>query len=186
MDDVAGIVQSIQIATTLNKRVGQLVGKRTYDNADALSFDLGELRQLYPEVWAHLDDARAELARRGIDVPRYDELRSSYEANAGGVLDVQLAPTSRVEKAAATNVEGHQKALEACYVLRAAVPGMSSFDWDNLARKDEELATSVSLGPARWKRMLVGALAALALIAAIAIALLLLADASSTPQPKHH
>ena len=175
MEDVSGIVRSIQIATTLNERVGRLVRARTYKDGDALSFDLGELRQLYPEVWANLDHARAELARRGIEVPKYDALRSSNAANAGGVVDVSLQPSAHVAKAAATNVEGHQLAVEACYALRVAVPGMTWVDWDNLARKEaQELAAIGSLGPPQWQRAIGSALAALFTIAMIVLAVLLL------------
>jgi hypothetical protein len=166
VEDLAPIIRSIQIASTLNERVGRLAAPRTYESKEALSFDLAQLRQLYPEVWANLDHARAELGQRGIEVPSYDQLRASPAANAGGVLDVQLQPTARVEKSAAVNVEGVQKALQACDALRAAVPGMTWIDWDNLARKEAaELAQSIgSLGPPRWQGMVGTAIAVLFLV----------------------
>jgi hypothetical protein len=149
-EDVAEIVRSIQIATTVNERVAQLVRPRTYENGDAMSFHLGELRQLFPEVWANLDHAREALAKRGIDVAKYDALRAA--SGGDGIVGVRLEPSARVSKSAALDIEGHNRATEAIYALRAAVPGMTWVDWDNLAKRQaDELAAVGSLsGPPPW------------------------------------
>lgn len=149
-EDVADIVRSIQIATTVNERVGQLVRPRTYENGDAMSFHLGELRSLFPEVWANLDHAREALVKRGIDVGNYDALRAA--SGGDGIVGVALQPSAHVAKSAALDAAGHQRATEAIYALRAVVPGMTWVDWDNLAKRQaDELAAVGSLsGPPRW------------------------------------
>lgn len=158
------MVRSIRVAAALNERVGELVRPKQYDSDEELGNVLGELRQLYPEVWSHLDDARAALARRGIVVDAYEVLRVSPEARSGGVLDVELTGSRGMgdwTKEAQLNVAGHEAAKRACRVLGAAVPGV---DWAALDRADaEQIAAAGSLTMARWKvvvfTVIIGALA---------------------------
>ncbi len=165
--DNTATVRSIRVAAALNERLGDLLRKTNYASDEELANALGEARQLYPEIWSHLDDARRALARRGITVLAYDELRSSTAAQQGGVLDVEV--TDRT-KTAWMNAEGHATAAFACNQLRAALPEV---DWQALEAADAAaLAAGASLGPSRATKIvfyiLAGALALLGIALLIA------------------
>ena len=90
-DDLAPAVRSIRIATTLIEQFGELLGRRSFLDAEDIGPLLGEARQLYPEIWSHLDDARAVLAERGINIVNYDTLRATEPLGSPGVLEVAAA-----------------------------------------------------------------------------------------------
>ena len=156
---MSGVVRSIRVGAALNDRFGELLRKKRYLSDEDLSSTLGEVRQLYPEIWSNLDDARNALAGRGIAVDAYDALRSSAAARSGGVLDVEvteqtLASAALVgggSKTAYFNGPGHAAAKQACDALRATLPDV---DWEALDRAEAaEIAQFGSLGPPRWKKV---------------------------------
>lgn len=138
MTDTARIVQSLRVAKTLAERLYGLTRPAEL-GPEAMSHRLGELRQLYPQVWSLLDDARTQLAALGKDVSHYDALRAKPAATAGGILDVQLGIDS--SKRAAVNAEGVGLATEGVYVLRALLP---EIDWMGL--EDAEAAELANIG----------------------------------------
>jgi hypothetical protein len=166
-DDVSSIIRSIRVATALNERVGVLMQGGEFDR-EVLANRLGELRQLYPEVWSHLDDAREQLVARGSDVAHYDALRARPATHAGGVLQVHVADFGDDgPNSAQLNHEGHALATEAIYVLRAALPQV---DWMGLEEAERrELEAIGSLGPAAWKKAVFGLIAVVLVGGAIAI-----------------
>jgi len=143
-DELAGVVQSIRVASALNERVGKLAQPRHYERADEMANAIGELEQLYPEVWSHLDVARAALAERGITVAAYDELRASTRTT--GLLEVDTLQQGLMGRTATVDPTGHAAAVEACNLLKGALP---QIDWVALDRVDDQLA-HVRLGPPRW------------------------------------
>ncbi len=167
--DFSSAVASIRTAQALNERLAVLIKSETTTNDEAFSNKLGEARQLYPNIWSHLDQARNELAQRGMPVERYDAIRADPSIDKGAVLDVEVANDAftipgRAEKTAYLNSRGHALAQQACTVLRSSLP---TVDWDALERADaEQLAAFGSLGPPLWKKVVFYGLAgAVALIA---------------------
>src|SRR5437763_10131625 len=71
---------------TAVKQQGALLG--VSGNQDELSLRIGEAQQIYPEIWRHLDDARAGFAGRGIAVASYDAIRASEGQGLGASVDV--------------------------------------------------------------------------------------------------
>jgi hypothetical protein len=119
---------------------------------------IGESNQLYPEIWRHLDEARADIAGR-YDTARYDALRATVLAEMGitaiGYQEVDwttkygavLATTHR--KVASFDIEGYRRAQDACKALMAAMPHV---DWNELARQDVRvIAEAGSLQSAKYK-----------------------------------
>jgi hypothetical protein len=162
--DLSGAIRSIRIAVTLNERFGVIAQPKTYHSGEQLSDMLSEARQLYPEIWRHLDDARKALAQRGNVVAAYDELRGSDAARAPAILDVEakdsaqdrliLPITGGVVKTARLNLAGHAAATEACNALRRALPDV---DWQALDRAEaQEIEAIGSLRPGRWKAIMFG------------------------------
>lgn len=175
--EATSVVQSIRVGAALNEQFGALLRRRIYNDPERLASLLGEARQLYPEIWSNLDDARKALVERGIPTDAYDALRASSAARKGGVLDVQVteqtlaqaALRTSYEKTAYLNAEGHAAATEACNALRAALPHV---DWEALDRAEaEELAAFGSLGPSRGKKLAFYTLMVIA--AAVALVLLI-------------
>lgn len=167
--DFSRAIRSIRIAAALNEQYRVLAQPKNYRDRDELSRVLGEARQLYPEIWANLDDARNALAQRGIDVTGYDALRAHDATRAGGVLDVMAVDKGReradmmfsggVVKSAEMNTQGHRLATEAGHVLQRALPNV---DWDALDRAEaDEIAAAGSLRPARWKAVVLGLIGAI-------------------------
>ena len=81
------------------------------------------IHDTYPHIWQHLDRARDELAKRGANTQRYDELRPSAKrapTNAEGSID----------KAA---LDGVRRAIED---LKLAVPGA---DWKAIHSRTQGL-----------------------------------------------
>ena len=167
--DFTAAVSSIRTAQALNERFGVLIRPSNTHDDEKFSSTLGEARQLYPNIWSHLDQARNDLAQRGIPVERYDALRADRAVDQGAVLDVEVEQDAftipgRAEKTAYLNSRGHALAQQACTVLRASLP---TVDWDALERADaDQLAAFGSLGPPLWKKVVFYGLAgAVALIA---------------------
>jgi hypothetical protein len=171
-DDLDDVVRPLRVAIALNQRVGELMRVESFiPGSDAFANRLGELGQIYPEVWANLDGARARLARRGITIEAFDALRASAAARSPAVLDVETTGNRLAgrEQSVTLNTPGHAAATKACDLLRAALP---SVDWDALDRADAELlAAAGSLGPAPWKK--VAFYAAMGILAALALAMYL-------------
>jgi hypothetical protein len=156
------VVRSIRIATTLNERFGAILRQAASPQTVAeLELQIGEAQQLYPEIWRHLDEARAALGQRGIGVPAYDALRTTEQPGQLAVHDIEASeginPLSLAfgqlqyvqTKTATFNQEGHDKARQACDALMQAMPDI---DWRAIARaEDEEIAAMGSLTSARWR-----------------------------------
>ncbi len=156
-------VRSIRVAYNLAERFKALV--RMGGSVADLELRIGEAQQIYPEIWRHLDEARAALLAQGRDVAAFDELRHK-ELVALGVTDVD----SRTEinyaalmvgrlqytqvKSATFNVTGYSRAVAACKALQGVMPEV---DFAALARaEDQEIAKAGSLrsgtyvGMAKW------------------------------------
>ncbi len=162
MSDTQRIVQALRAAKTLAERAYEMTRPAEL-GMEAMSHRLSELRQLYPQIWSLLDDARRELAALGKDVSHYDALRAKPAASAGGVLDVQLGLDS--SKRAAVNAEGVALATEGVYVLRALLP---EIDWMGLEDAEAaELANIGSLAKPVSKVFLIGVIGVLAAIGVV-------------------
>ncbi len=107
----------------------------------------------FPEIWRNLDRARQVLARRGINVTGYDELRPHVRTRlATGGDD---ADAVRVDPAALDD------ARRATDELKLAVPGA---DWAAIERRTTGLVRAPLLRRRR-NRMIVGALLAVSTLA---------------------
>src|SRR2546423_7627341 len=107
------------------KQQGALVGFG--GNQDDLSLRIGEAQQLYPEIWRHLDDARAAFAKRGVDVTAYDALRAQEGQGIGADVDVKHSvrgvgqhAIQEQTKSANFNAAGLGRARKACDALMQA------------------------------------------------------------------
>jgi hypothetical protein len=170
--DFSHAVRSIRMAAALNERYGAVIRSRTYRDALELSNVVGEACQLYPEIWTLLDDARRELAGRGVDTSAYDAVRASPAARAPAVLDMTearwtgfAAHITGGERTATLNGGGHQAAIQACALLRAAMP---QIDWEGLERAEAAALGNIDLGPPLWKKAVFYTIAGV--VAALAIA----------------
>lgn len=146
--DVA--VRSIRIASTLTDRFAAIIKETAMTIAPReVENRVGEAQQLYPEIWRHLDDARKELASRGVATSYYDSLRAGSGHNA--ILDIQTAfdPESLMSfKSATFNEDGLARMRTACDAMMRAMPDV---DWKSLARADEATLAQVgSLKPSFW------------------------------------
>lgn len=156
------IVQSLRVAKTLAERAYGLTRPGEL-GPEAMSHRLSELRQLYPQIWSLLDDARTQLAALGKDVSHYDAIRAKPAASAGGVLDVRLGIDS--SKSAAVNGEGVALATEGVYVLRALLP---EIDWMGIEDAEAaELAAIGSLAKPVSKVFVIGVIGLLAAIGVV-------------------
>lgn len=175
-------VRSIRIATTLNERFGAILREaNAHQTVAEFELKIGEAQQIYPEIWRHLDEARAALQTRGIQVGRYDALRATEQPGQQAVDDIEhseginplaiaFGTLQYVETKTATfNAEGHAKAREACTALMQAMPDI---DWRALERAEEaEIAAMGSLASSKWRNLVVIG----AIVLAVIIALRLLA-----------
>jgi hypothetical protein len=158
MTNADSAVRSIRIAATLVDRFGAIV--RESESATLSVIDpsqaevrIGEAQQLYPEIWRHLDDARAELAKRGVATIPYDSIRGGERGQA--ITNIQTPSVGNVElmdlvsfKAATFNADGHKKAVAACDALMKAMPEV---DWKKLAQEEAAtIAAAGSLKPSIW------------------------------------
>jgi hypothetical protein len=176
--NVDPVVRSIRIASTLNDRFGTIV-REANNNQTVAEFELkiGEAQQIYPEIWRHLDEARAALGTRNIAVAKYDAIRATERPgqlavdnieHSEGVNPLALAfgGALHVEfKTASFNREGHTKARAACNALMEAMPEV---DWRELARAEEaEIAAVGSLDSAKWRQLVIVGAIVLAVIVAL-------------------
>src|SRR5688572_20670424 len=87
---IDAVVRSIRIATRLNERFGAILREAaTEHKAAAIELKIGEAQQIYPEIWRHLDEARAALGARGTAVRTYDELRATERPGQQAVDDIE-------------------------------------------------------------------------------------------------
>jgi hypothetical protein len=136
-------VRSVRVALALCDRVADLQkGSTTVrarkqhgalfgvsGNQDELSQRIGEVQQIYPEIWQHLDDARAAFAARGVSVAAYDELRAAEGMALGAAVEVAYQKhgvgsyaVEETVKTANFNREGLARARDAAAGLVGANP----------------------------------------------------------------
>src|SRR5262249_13523522 len=123
------------------KQKGGLFGIKGDD--EGLSMRIGEAQQIYPEIWRHLDEARAAFAARGVALSAFDQGRAAEGILGIGanvdVVDVQhgFGPHAILEstKTANFNVTGHARARAACDALMRATPNI---DWAGIAKAETE------------------------------------------------
>jgi hypothetical protein len=182
LKNVDPVVRSIRIAAALNERFGAILREAASDQKVAeFELKIGEAQQIYPEIWRHLDEARAALGQRGIVVEPYDALRATERPGQLAVDDIEhsegINPLALVfgqlhyfeTKTATFNREGHARAREACDALVRAMPEV---DWRALVLEEEAaIAAMGSLSSAKWRRVAVIA----AVIVAMYVAFRLLA-----------
>jgi len=145
---------------TASKQQGALFG--ISGNEGDLSLRIGEAQQLYPEIWRHLDDARAVFAKRAgvldAGLADYDRLRADEGQGLGAAVEVshQVRGAGRhavesTTKAANFNTAGLQRARDACQALVRATP---QIDWAAVARAEEDPAIAAFARSAKSKRWL--------------------------------
>jgi len=158
------IVRSIRIATTLNERFRAILKEADAPQTVAeFELKIGEAQQLYPEIWRHLDEARAALGQRGVGAPDYDALRATEHPGQLAVGDIEssegINPLALAvgqlqyvqTKTATFNHAGQVKAQHACAALMQAMP---EIDWPALARaEDAEIAAMGSLSSSKWRQL---------------------------------
>lgn len=153
-DDPA--IRSLRVAVALCERLGELlqgpdkVKSVKQNNAlfgvagndEALSMRIGEVQQIYPEIWRHLDDARNSFAGRGADVAKYDEIRAAEGMALGAAPDLERTDygfgqygSAEVVKSANFNRAGHARAQQAARALMIATP---QIDWQAIAKAEAE------------------------------------------------
>jgi hypothetical protein len=171
-------VRSIRVASTLNDRFGAILREvPKLEKVSEIELRIGEAQQIYPEIWRHLDEARAELVRRGHRVDDYDAVRATEHPGQQAVRDIESASIvnpvalafGSLEvvdfKTAKFNAEGHAKARDACNALMQAMPDV---DWRALAQQeDAQIAEMGSLAAAKWRNVAIAAVVVLGLIIAL-------------------
>ena len=158
-------VRSVRIATALHDRFRAVMSARTTQagGMGELELRIGEAQQIYPEIWSHLDEARATLAGRGVDTSAYDAVRTTEPKGSIGVtrVDVEgyattftgdlLGVHDEQVKSAQFNLEGYRRASQGIQALMAAQPEV---DWRALERAENaEIAAAGSLGPVSPKSL---------------------------------
>src|SRR5215470_6037588 len=103
----------------------------------------------FPEIWRNLDRARQVLARRGINVTGYDELRPHVRTRLASPTSEDVV---RVDPAALDD------ARRATDELKLAVPGA---DWASIERRTSGLVHDALIEPPRNRLVLGGVVAAL-------------------------
>ena len=122
------------------KQHGRLVGVGGFQ--EDFSLRLGEVQQIYPEIWRHLDEARATFAGRGVDVSAFDRIREQEGLALGANPDMvrQSHGSARygydeTVKSANFNKEGYARAVKAYQALMAATPDIP---WAAIAKAEDE------------------------------------------------
>jgi hypothetical protein len=185
-------VQSIRVAGALADRFRDILTGPRFLNETVSEFEvrIGEAQQIYPEIWRHLDEARAALVAAGVDTSAFDDLRRGELAQLG-VTDIDSSTAidfislfagqlnyAQV-KTAAFNVKGYKRAVAACNALMAAMPEV---DWAGLARKDaQEIAAAGSLHANKWLGIIKW-LAIAGVVAAVAYGIFKLATRGGDPE----
>jgi hypothetical protein len=101
----------------------------------------------FPEIWRSLDRARAELARRGINVTGYDELRPHVRSRLATASDDNDASAVQIDPAALDD------ARRATAELKLAVPGA---DWAAIDRRTTGLVAAPLVHRRRNRLVLAG------------------------------
>lgn len=148
-DDPA--VQSVRVALALCDRFTELMKGPTTVRAakqrgalvgvagdqEGLSMRIGEAQQIYPEIWQHLDTARATLAKRGVDVAAFDRIREAEGQALGANVGLETHSygygsrgVDQQVKTAGFNAQGVGRARQACKALMDATPDI---DWKAIA-----------------------------------------------------
>ena len=170
-------VRSIRIAATLNDRFRTIMNAPVTPTGGMaqLELSIGEAQQIYPEIWTHLDEARATLAGRGVDTTRFDTVRALEPKGSLGVSRVDLTGVStslttaalgiadEQIKSAQFNLDGHRRANLAIEALQSAMPEV---DWKGLERAEaaDAAKAAASLSPLgssstmKWLAVAAGAL----------------------------
>lgn len=99
----------------------------------------------FPEIWRTLDRARHVLARRGVNVTGYDELRARVRTHLAA-----LAPDA---DAARIDPEALDDARRAIHELRLAVPGA---DWAAIEQRTSGLVHAPLVHRRRRVRLIAG------------------------------
>src|SRR5687767_14573717 len=109
---------------------------------ESLSLRIGEVQQIYPEIWRHLDEARAAFAKRNVDVSAFDAIRKQEGTALGAKPDLDYnryhAGSDSLEQTVKTanfNNEGYTRARKAADALMRATPHI---DWAAIAKKEAE------------------------------------------------
>lgn len=153
-------VRSIRIAATLNDRFRTIMNTPVTAGGgmSQLELSIGEAQQIYPEIWSHLDDARATLAGRGVDTTRFDTVRALEPKGSLGVSRIELFGVSTTlttaalgiadeqHKTAQFNLDGHRRANLAIEAIQSAMPEV---DWKGLERAEaaDAVRAAASLSP---------------------------------------
>jgi hypothetical protein len=174
-------VRSIRIASTLNDRLGAIMREAGAGLRIAeLELRIGEAQQIYPEIWRHLDEARAALATRSEvssgALGEFDTVRATERPGEAAVGNIEGAAINSVPlpfpgmqfvqgKSATFNARGHAKAGEACNALMRALPDV---DWQGLAKQDDAaIAEMGSLAAAKWRNAAIATVIVIAVIVAL-------------------
>jgi hypothetical protein len=187
---MADPVQSVGVATALALRYRAIAEAESHSE---LEVTIGEARQIYPEMWRHLDEARIALGERGVDCTRYDNVRRqelhSIGVDVGTTVGVEfyaygLKVGELYKKTASFDLDGAHRALEAIATLRQLMPDV---DWAARARENDRLIREAgSLKAGTWIGIakIAGAGVAIALIALVLFNLLSNAGSEEdTPAP---
>jgi hypothetical protein len=164
-------VQAVGVATALVRRYVAL--SQTTEQTD-VELVIGEARQIYPEMWRHLDEARIALGERGTDCTAYDDLRRHELQSMGVDVDITVNEYytkygakiyESYTKSASFDIEGAHRAFAAAKILKQLMPEV---DWAARAREEERVIQEAgSLKAARLIGLakVLGALLAVALVA---------------------
>jgi hypothetical protein len=107
----------------------------------------------FPEIWRSLDRARAVLARRGVNVTGYDELRPHVRTHLGGPGSADPDGEAEVVLVDPTALDDARRATDA---LKLAVPGA---DWAAIEQRTSGLVHAPLVHRRRNRLVLGGAVA---------------------------
>jgi hypothetical protein len=165
--------RSIRVASAIAERYQAILtsgGSTAGSNDSELALRIGEAQQVYPEIWTHLDEARARLADRNpAALAEFDLLRAAEHPAKLGVTDVDIVQHTDYRgrvvaetKTAHFNLQGYHRATKAIRALERAMPEVN---WAAIAQAERrELAAAGSLTGTRNRNLAIGvALAILAI-----------------------
>jgi hypothetical protein len=112
----------------------------------------------FPEIWHSLDRARAVLARRGVNVTGYDELRPHVRTHLGGPGSADPDGDAEVVLVDPVALDDARRATDA---LRLAVPGA---DWAAIEQRTSGLVHAPLVHRRRNRLVLGGAVAVFAVV----------------------
>jgi hypothetical protein len=99
-----------------------------------------ELHDNYPEVWRHMDRARAELARRGSNTMAFDELRPHAPRTVVKELKANVRAADTVVDGSAVDRVALDAARRGIEVLKLALPGA---DWSDIGARTDAVGQTV-------------------------------------------